>query len=108
VLCALEIVGERAPGLDLIAPPKRRPIVIDPAIGSELLDELFRVVRVDGCYASDQRARKLPLTKMVCPYFRRSQAHECLIARVRTGQDGAGRAGARKPVGTRLWACRWT
>jgi hypothetical protein len=26
VLCALEIVGERAPGLDLIAPPKRRPL----------------------------------------------------------------------------------
>ena len=41
------------------------------------------------------------------PDFRRSQAHECLIGRVRTGQDGAGRAGTRNPVGTRLRACRW-
>jgi hypothetical protein len=42
------------------------------------------------------------------PDFRRSQAHECLIDRVRTGQGTAGRGGGRKPVGTRHEACRWT
>jgi isoamylase len=79
--------------------------------GRRPLASINFVTAHDGFTLWGSRTWHTPLIAVIGghrPDFRRSQAHVCLIDRVRAGQGGAVRSGTCNRVGTRLWVCRWT